>query len=231
MVAESLDYIAGELEKAMAGGKSLNPAIQDLLPRIIKQHKRVIFNGDNYAEEWHREAERRGLPNLKNTVECLPIVVKKETIELLTKYKVYSEKELQSRYVILSENYTKAVNVEAQLMSFMARTIILPAALRYQAEVAGAVNATKAAGVDNAAQMDLLKVLTGTIGDFQKATAALDKALSHHAEGDAFAHAKAMRDTVIPRMGELRTLGDKLECMVSDDLWPLPTYREMLFVK
>src|SRR5207249_2174621 len=184
--------------------------------------KKVIFNGDNYSEEWHKEAERRGLPNLKNTVDALPVINRKDTIDLFTKYKVYSERELGSRYNILSENYVKTVNIEGQLTAMMARTMILPAALRYQGEVAQTVNATKAAGVDNQAQAELLKSLTATITSFQKATADLEKALGHHAEGDAFAHAKNARDTILPAMTQVRTVGDKLEGVVADDLWPLP---------
>ncbi len=159
------------------------------------------------------------------------MINKKEVVELLSKYKVYTERELQSRYAILAENYVKTVNIEGQTMAYMAKTLILPAALRYQGQVASTVTATKAAGIDNAAQADLLKGLTGNIADFQKAIAALDKALGHHAEGDAYAHAKHMRDDVIPAMTELRKQGDKLEAVVADDLWPLPSYREMLFVR
>jgi glutamine synthetase len=109
--------------------------------------------------------------------------------------------------------------------------MILPAALRYQGEVASTVNATKAAGVDNHAQAELLKSLTATITDFQAAIATLDKALGHHAEGDVLSHARHARDSILPGMTAVRTLGDKLETMVADDLWPLPTYREMLFIK
>src|SRR5206468_6170113 len=105
IVAESLDHIATNLENAVRGGKDLNRAIQDLLPGILKESKKVIFNGDNYTEEWHKEAERRGLPNLRNTVDALPVVIRKDTIDLFTKYRVYSERELHSRYAILSENY------------------------------------------------------------------------------------------------------------------------------
>ncbi len=231
IVAESLDYIATNLEGAKKAGKDLNKAVQDLLSGILKESKKVLFNGDNYTEEWHKEAERRGLPNLKNTVDALPVVVRKDTIDLLTKYKVYTERELHSRLAILSENYVKTVNIEGQLMSMMARTMILPAALRYQTEVAANVAATKAAGVDNHAQLDLLKTLTATVGDFQAATGALDKALAHHADGDPYAHARYARDAILPAMAALRTLGDKLETLVADDLWPLPTYREMLFIK
>ena len=231
IVAESLDFVASALEKSVQGGADLNKAIQQLLPGILKESKKVVFNGDNYTEEWHKEAERRGLPNLRNTVDSLPVIIRKDSIDLFTKYRVYSERELHSRYAILSESYVKTLNIEGQLMTMMAKTMILPAALRYQAEVAGAVNATKAAGVENATQVDFLRSLTGTITDFQKATATLEKALAHHAEGDPFAHAKNSRDTVLPAMTTVRTLGDKLETMIADDLWPLPTYREMLFIK
>ena len=234
IVAESLDYMATHLEKSVGGDsdpKKLAKAVQELLPGIIKEGKKVIFNGDNYTEEWHKEAEKRGLPNFKNTVDSLPSIIKKETVDLLSKYKVYTERELQSRYVILAENYTKTVNIEGQTALHIAKTLILPAALRYQGEVAQGVNATKAAGVDNSAQADGLKSMTLTITDFQKGIAALEKALGHHAEGDAYAHAKHMRDHVVPAMADLRKNGDKLENVVADDLWPLPTYREMLFVR
>jgi glutamine synthetase len=231
IVAESLDFIATNLEKAVKSGLALNKAIQDLLPKIITESKRVIFNGDNYSEEWHKEAERRGLPNLRNTVDALPVITRKDSVELFGKYRVYTERELQSRFMILAEHYVKTVNIEGQLMSMMARTMILPAALRYQAEVASAVNATKAAGVDNSSQVELLKSLTATISEFQSAVASLDKALGHHAEGEAADHAKYSRDKILPAMASLRTLGDKLETVVADDLWPLPTYREMLFIK
>jgi glutamine synthetase len=232
IVAESLDYVATTLENAVkAKGMDLNKAVQELLPTMLKESKKVIFNGDNYTDDWHNEAERRGLPNLKNTVDSLPVITRKDSIDLFTKYKVYTERELQSRLTILSENYVKTVNIEGQLTSLMARTQILPASLKYQADVAQAVNATKAAGVENGAQLDLLKTLTRTISDFQAATATLDKALAHHADGDAYAHAKSMRDHVLPAMNAVRGLGDKLESMVADEYWPLPTYREMLFIK
>src|SRR5205823_14944807 len=176
IVAESLDHIATKLENAVKKeGKDLNKAVQELLPGIIKESKKVVFNGDNYTEEWHSEAEKRGLPNLRNTIECLPVITRQDSVELFSKYKVYTERELQSRYTILCENYTKTVNIEGQLTSMMARTMILPAALRYQAEVAAAVNATKAAGIENGAQLDLLKSLSATIGEFQAGVAKLDK--------------------------------------------------------
>ena len=231
IVAESLDFIATKLEVDVKAGKTLNKAIQDLLPGILKESKKVVFNGDGYSEEWHKEAESRGLPNLKSTIDALPMIVRKDSIELFGKYKVFSEKELQSRFVIFCEKYVKEITIEANMMIHMAKTMIFPAAMRYQGEVAQAVGATKAAGVENGAQLDMLKSLTGTITQFQAALAALEKATHHHADGDYFAHAKYAKEGVIPKMVELRTHGDTLETLVADDLWPLPTYREMLFIK
>jgi glutamine synthetase len=231
IVAESLDFIATHLEKDVAGGKDLHKAIQDLLPGILKESKKVLFGGDNYTPEWHSEAERRGLPNLRNTVEALPLILRPDSIELFSKYKVYSERELQSRYTILCEHYIKTILVEGKLTAMMARTMILPAALRYQTEVAESVNAGKAAGVDTSAQLDVLRTLTAGINEFLKATTHLEKCLTHHAEGDVYAHAKYGRDSVFTAMASVRMLGDKLETVVADDLWPLPTYREMLFIK
>jgi glutamine synthetase len=116
-------------------------------------------------------------------------------------------------------------------MVHMAKTMILPAALRYQGEVATTVNATKAAGIDAGAQLDHLKMLAGTVAKFQAATSALEHAVHHKHSGEPYTDARAVRDTVLPKMVDLRTLGDTLETLVADDLWPLPTYREMLFIK
>jgi glutamine synthetase len=232
IVAESLDYIATNLEKAKAAGKELNRAVQDLLPGIIKESKNVIFNGDNYTPEWHAEAERRGLPNLKNTVDALPAILEPASIDLFTRFKVYSERELQSRLMILAEHYVKTVAIESKCMSMMARTMILPAALRYQAEVAQGVQALQGAGAKvPGKQTELLNKVTGLIDDLQIAAEKVDRSLAHHADGDAIAHAKYSRDHLVASMAELRKAGDALEMVVADDLWPLPTYREMLFIK
>jgi glutamine synthetase len=231
IVAESLDFVATKLEADVQAGKPLAKAIQDLLPSILKESKKVVFNGDGYSDEWHKEAEKRGLPNLKSTTDAIPVIIRKDAVELFGKYKVFTERELVARYNIFSEKYVKEITIEANMMVSMAKTMILPAALRYQAEVAGAVVATKQAGVDGHAQADLLKDLTTTVTAFQASTASLEKAVNHHADGDAYAHAKYMKDHVIPKMVDLRNFGDRLETMVADDLWPLPTYRELLFLK
>jgi glutamine synthetase len=231
IVAESLDYIATELEKSVKGGKSLTDAIQALLPGIIKENKKVIFNGNGYGEEWHAEAEKRGLPNLKNTVDVLPTVVEPETIALFTKYHVFNERELQSRFNILSEAYVKALMIEGKTALLMARTMILPAALRYQKEVGESLVATKAAGVTSTAGTETFATLVGTINDLADGIKLLDKAVNHHADGEPYEHAKHARAHVFTALNTVRESADKLEAIVADDLWPLPTYREMLFIR
>jgi glutamine synthetase len=234
IVAESLDYVATKLEADKAAGKDFNKSVQKLLSDMIKENKQVIFNGDNYTAEWHKEAEKRGLPNFKTTVDAMPALITKESVALFTKYKVLNEKELHSRYEIYLENYNKTVTIEAQMTATMARTMIIPAGFKYQQEVAASITAAKEAGMTKAALADqesLLADITATVSSLQKTTAALAHALEHHNSGDAMAHAKYCKGTVIPAMNAVRAAGDKLEMLISDDEWPLPTYREMLFIK
>ena len=230
IAAESMDFVASELEKLIKNGKTLNAAIQELLPGIIKGCKHVVFNGDNYTESWHKEAEKRGLPNLKDTVECLPLITEKPTLDLFTKYKVYTQRELESRSVIFAEAYVKVISIEAATMIEMARTLILPAGVRYQIELATAVVSSREAGIKVNPVSETLETLTEMIGEVQKKLAALEKAVSHHVEGEPYDHAKYTRDKVLPAMVELRKASDKIETIVADDLWPLPTYNEMLFL-
>jgi glutamine synthetase len=231
IVAESLDFVATKLEAEVKSGKDLNKAIQDLLPGIFKESKKVVFNGNNYAEEWHSEAARRGLPNLKSTVDVLPVITRKDSIDLFTKYKVYTEKELNSRFNILSEMYVKIVTIEAQMGLHMAKTLITPAALRYYKDVAGTVAAAKSAGIASPPGADLLGSLTTLIGDFTKGITTLEKSISHHGDGDAYAHAKHIKEHVLPALADLRKIADQLELLVAEDIWPLPAYREMLFIR
>jgi glutamine synthetase len=232
IVAESLDEIASVLEPAVAAGKSLNSEIQVLLPRLIAESKKVIFNGDNYAESWHKEAEKRGLPNRRNTVDSLPDLVTPESVKLFSKYGVFTERELRSRYEILLENYIKTINIEAQITIQMANRQILPAALRYQAQVAAAIASLKAAGAKvPGSEIGLLDELSTTIDELKTHTLALTKAAEEHVKGDTLAHAKHSRDAILATMQAVRAAGDKLETLVADDLWPLPTYQQMLFIK
>src|SRR5262249_22627808 len=131
IVAESIDFIATKLEAAVAEGKALNGAIQALLTDLYKEHSPVVYNGDNYTAEWHADAEKRGLPNLKTTPEALKVLEQQETIKLFDKYKVLSPRELHSRYEIFLEQYVKTVQVESKLTVKLATTTILPAAVKY----------------------------------------------------------------------------------------------------
>ena len=229
-VTESLDYMATELEKSIKSGKSLEQAVADLLPKVIKENKRIIFNGNNYSKEWEKEAAKRGLLNLKNTVDALPQLVSKEVIAAFTKYKVLNERELHARYEIMLEQFNKTVNIEGNLMVLMANRYILPAALEYQRQVASSVSAVKQAGGKSVEAKKTLGKLTKAVDELQRRSAKLAHALSHEGASPA-KHAKHFRDVVRPAMEELREAGDALEVQVPHGLWPLATYREMLFIK
>lgn len=229
MMAESLDYIATKLEAATGGDPAkLNAAVQTVIQEIIKEHDAVVFNGDGYSEEWHVEAAKRGLPNLKTTPDALPVLTSPEVVKLFTTYGVFSEAELKSREEIYLEQYIKTLQTEANLVVRMAKTIIFPAAMRYQSELAAACANLKAIGHDY--KMDTLECVTAKLRDLQTKTAELEKIMEHSAEG-SLAEAKHMCCTVLPAMNEVRAVADALEAVVADDLWSLPSYQEMLFIR
>ncbi len=172
IVAESLDYVATEIEKLTKGKRdeaSLNKALQKLLPQIVKDFKPILFEGDNYSAQWHAEAETRGLPNYRNTVDAVELYTSKESLDLFTTYKVYSKRELASRRDIGLENYIKTVHIEGLTASMMASTQIIPAAMKYQAQIGGAIAAARAAaGVEDSEQAELLNDLVATIAAFHR---------------------------------------------------------------
>jgi len=229
ILAESIDVLAGELEAAVAGGEDLNAAIQRLLADVMKRHGKVIFNGHGYTAEWHAEAEKRGLPNLRTAVEAIPVLESKEVVDLFETYGVLTERELQSRVEVYLEQYCKTVMVEARTMIEMAKTIVFPAAIRYQSELAVTCANLKAVGYTF--DTDTLDGVTALVKELQTHIGALEKALAHEAEGSTLDHAKHYRDEVLPAMVALRGTADTLEGVVADDLWPLATYQEMLFIK
>ncbi len=229
-VTESIDYIATELEKAVKGGKTLDQAVALLLPKVIKENKQIIFNGNGYSKEWEKEAAKRGLLNLKNTVDALPQLVTKDAITLFETYKILNERELHARYEIMVETYNKTVNVEGQLMVLMANRYILPAAFEYQKDVAQSVAAVKSAGGKSVEGKKMLNGLTKLVDEFKRRTDKLAKTLEHEG-ASAEKHAKHFRDVVVPAMSALRETGDQLEVVIPHETWPLATYREMLFIK
>ena len=230
IVAESLDYIATELEKATGGDMAKLPqAVEKLLQQIVSEHKAVIFNGNGYAQEWHDEAKKRGLPNLKATPDALSVLASPTNIALFEKYGVLTERELRSRYEIYMERYCKDINTEAQSAIQIAKTMILPAAYRYQGELVGTAHKLKDLG--KTVHIGTLDTLTTLVGELEAAISALEKAAGHHGGGDIQAEVAHFHGTVIPAMIALREVADQLESILPDDLWPLPTYREMLFIK
>ena len=229
IAAESLDYIATELEKATGGDASkLNAAIETLLQQIIAEHKAVIFNGNGYSAEWQEEAKRRGLPNLKATPEALDVLVTPTNIALFEKYGVLSEREMRSRYEIYLERYCKDINAEANSAVQIAKTMILPAGYRYQGELVDTASKLKSLG--QTVHMGTLDKLTKLVGTFEQRIEALENALAHGGH-DLRAEVTHFHDDVIPSMVSLRETADQMESILPDDLWPLPTYREMLFIK
>ncbi len=230
-VTESLDYVATGLESRLAGGQPFEQAVGELLVDLVRENKRIVFNGNGYSEEWQREAATRGLLNLRNTVDALGELVTPEVIAAFEKYKVLNERELRARYEINFEAYNKTINVEAQLMVLMANRYILPAALAYQTALAQNVAAVKAAGASAFAGSKLLESLSVMVDEFKVRADDLAHALEHASNGSAEAHARHFRDAVIPRMAALRETGDAIEVLMPSESWPLPTYREMLFIK
>jgi len=229
-MADALESIANELEAATAKGTDLKDAVGKLLTKIIKEHKRIIFNGNNYSAEWEKEAGKRKLLNLKNTVDALPQLVTKDAIKLLERFKILNEREVHARYEIFLENYNKTINVEGQLMVLISNRYILPAALEYQRQIGASVAAVKSGGGRSVQGKKLLATYAKLVDRLKVQTDALAVALDHGA-GSAEKHAKYMRDKVVPAMNKLREVGDEIEVLTPHEIWPLPTYREMLFVK
>jgi len=233
IVAESLDYAATELERAVGSNRTptrVQAAALGLLRKLVKQHKRVIFGGDGYSQEWHREADRRGLPHLRDSVESFASLKAKKNVDLFKKYNVLNKAEFDSRLHVAYEKYIKQLTIEAETMITIGRTQILPAALSHQTRLANAVATTESAGVKCNDTLAALGEFVNLVTRFQEALAKLEKATAHH-DDDPVKHATWIRDRVRPAMAELRGYADAIESQVGGDLWPLPTYRELLFLK
>ena len=188
----------------------------------------MIFNGNGYSDEWPIEAEQRGLKNLRTTVDALPELISPEAIALFAKYGVFTEHEAHSRFEVGAEQYVLAVAVEANLTLEIGTTTILPAATRYQTELAQNVVALKGAGID--ADSSALETISSHVAALRVGLADLSAAIDHEHPADPLEAATYMRDTVIPAMAAVRAAADTLETLVADDLWPLPTYQEMLYI-
>ena len=222
-----------ELEDELEQAKDFNAALHELIKRTIKEHKRIIFNGNGYDDAWIQEAtEERGLLNLRTTPDAIPELLKKKNMEMLTAHKVYTEAELRSRYEIMLENYCKTVCIEAQTMSDMARKQILPAVARYAADIARDAAGKKAldTGISCSYETKLVKKLTAVIESIDARTEALDSAIARFKTiCDVTEGANFIRDEMLSRMTELRAAADEAETLTAESAWPFPTYGDLLF--
>ena len=219
IVAEALDEICEQLESDVNSGKDFNEALQAVLQAIVKKHKRILFNGDNYTEEWHKEAEKRGLPNLKNTEAALEATKDPKVIAMFQKHKVLSPEELESRFNIYEEQYKETINIEASVALKMARTMIVPAALEYQSALAVTIEDMKNCGCKSEGTLSLLKEICAETEKMFEGIKKMESLLGGKASDK------------IEAMKELRAPVDRLEELIPDELWPLPTYAEMLFIQ
>jgi len=226
IIAESLDYMATRLEAADEG--DFHTAVQALLKEILDEHSSILFDGDGYSEAWHREAAARGLPNLRTTVDALPAFGSPEAVALFEKYGVLSHREVESRLEVKLEQYVKAINLEAKLTLEIGRTMIWPAAIRHQSQLAVTCANLKAVGYEF--DTNTLDKVTELVKLLQDSLSELANLMKHEADS-IMAEAEYACSMLTPQMSLVRQYADELEGLVADDLWPLPTYQEMLFIK
>ncbi|KJS19874.1 MAG: glutamine synthetase [Clostridiaceae bacterium BRH_c20a] len=227
IVAEVLKEIADRLEKAA----DFEMEIQALLQEIVKKHKRIIFNGNNYSDDWVKEAEQRGLPNIRSFVESVPSIIHEKSIKVFEEHGVLNKTELYSRYEIVLEQYIKTINIEALTMVDMSKKQIIPAAIKYCTALAQSINEIKATGLTDltSVQEEYLKEISNVLISCKAKVLDLENALKNADHENIYDHALAFREEVFSKMAELRRDGDKLETLVDSSLWPMPTYEEMLF--
>jgi glutamine synthetase len=226
IAAEAFDEIATRLEKA----KDINAEAASIIKETYKKHNRVIFNGNNYSEEWLKEAEKRGLPNIRNSVDALKVYSTEKAYGLFEKYDVLSRKELHSRYEIYIEHYAKQINIEALAAIDMAKKQFVPAAMEYATFLADSIGSFESVPTTSVVQKDLLKKLNALLGAAYKNLGKLEQAVEK-AQGTTggVKMSEAYRDKVVPAMQALRKDVDGLEQMVPKDMWPVPAYADLLF--
>jgi glutamine synthetase len=230
ILSDSLDWMSDALEAETAKGTKLEAACMVVLKSIMDQHSAVIFGGNGYSEEWHKEAvESRGLLNLPTTADALPFLKEKSIVALFEKSGVLSPAELESRFEVYSEQYIKVIEMEASLVISMAKTSIYPAAVRYLGELAGSIAAAKSAGLN--LDKTTAEAVAAAVKSMSDTVSKLEVALAKEDFADTEAHMNHSAKVIRPLMDTVREFGDALESEVADDLWPLPKYQEMLFIK
>ena len=204
--------------------------LKELLVSIIKEHKRIIFNGDGYSDEWVAEAERRGLPNYKSTVDCVPHYADEKNVALLEKFGIFTKAEIDSRVEILLDNYSKTINIESLTMIDMAKKKFVPAALSYCKELCDSIAVKKSLGIAADVEQKLAEKITALTGDAYKLVKELEDVTSAAAaESSVMKMARAYRDNVFAVMGQLRACVDELEVIMPAKEWPVPAYSDIIF--
>ncbi|MDA0180881.1 glutamine synthetase III [Solirubrobacter phytolaccae] len=220
IAAQAIDQLADLLEEATSGGTSIEEAVLAIVKQTWSDNKRIVFSGDGYSDDWHAEAEARGLINLRQSPDALPWLVEESTVSVFSKYNVLSERELEARFEVAVEQYVTTINIEGETAAAIARTSLLPAAVRW-------LGTLKEVGVEK-----LVAETSSLVDAFIDAIFALETANRDHPEGgEGLEEAKYVQGTVLPAMNAVREVADKLEKIVPDDLWPLPKYSEILFIK
>ncbi len=228
IVAEAFKEAADELEKA----EDFDTAVHDLIKKLLRDHKRIIFNGNGYSDAWVEEAEKRGLPNIRSMVEAIPAITTDKAVKLYESFGVFTKAELESRAEVEYEAYSKVINIEARTMIDMASKQIIPAVIKYTTQLAGSLGAVKTAcpEADTSVQAELLTETSALLSDMKVALAALIDITDETAGVDgAEAQAHAYHEKVVPAMAALRTPADKLEMIVDKELWPFPSYGDLIF--
>ncbi|MEG2139200.1 MAG: glutamine synthetase III [Bilophila sp.] len=228
IMADSLDFAATRLEKSTGDPQKFNTAVAELIRDVMEDHSAVIFNGDGYSDVWHQEAERRGLPNYRTTPEALMVYTNAEVIDLYVRYNVLSRQELKARQEIYIEQYCKTISTEANLVIRMGRTIIYPAGLRYLKELSRACLELNELG--RTPDTVLLDTVDALLRRLRESLEHLEASLEAHQDNNT-KEAHHYCTVVLPAMNNVRVFADQLEALVPEDLWPLPSYQEMLFVK
>ncbi|MAB83862.1 MAG: glutamine synthetase type III [Phycisphaerae bacterium] len=231
IIAESLDHIATKMETVVDEGMNesdRDAAMMSVLQGTMKDHQKVVFNGDNYSDEWKSEADRRGLPNLRTTPDALPALETNKAKALFDAYSVLSESELDARVEVLYESYVSVCEIEARTQLMMLNTMVMPAVVRYQSELAESVAAAAVAGVESPALKSRLEEIVALTGTLHSACGDIDSFLNESCSC-VKDRSVAIRDTLLPAMERGRSASDSLEGLVPADLWPLPSYTELLF--
>lgn len=227
IVAEAFQEAADELENA----EDFSEAVHDMIKKLLKEHRRIIFNGNGYSDAWVAEAEKRGLPNIVSMVDAIPSITTEKSVKLYEQFGVFTRAELESRAEIEYENYSKVINIEAKTMIDMASKQIIPAVIKYTTQLAGSLGAVKNAcpEADVSVQTELLVETSALLSDMKVALASLEKALENCSRLESAEQAHAYHEKVVPAMDALRAPADRLEMIVDKDLWPFPSYGDLIF--